>query len=65
MFTKLFDLGRGGEVKEKKTGNVRDRGLNKDVCGASREVVVDAGMRERGSGFKSGSQGLESKAGRR
>lgn len=39
-------------MKEKKTGNVRDRGLNKDVCGASREVVVDAGMRERGSSFR-------------
>lgn len=52
-------------MKEKKTGNVRGRGLNKDVCGASREVVVDAGMREI-----EGSQGLQcsaerGKAGRR
>lgn len=48
-------------MKEKKTGNVRDRGLNKDVCGASREVAVDVGMRDRGSSFKSGSQGLQGK----
>lgn len=33
-------------MKEKKTGNVRDRGLNKDDCGASREVVMNAGMRD-------------------
>lgn len=38
-------------MKEKKTGNVRGRGLNKDVCGASREVVVNAGM---GDGGQSG-----------
>lgn len=47
-------------MKEKKTGNVRGRGLNKDVCGASREEVVNAGMRDWGSGLKkSSSQGLQ------
>lgn len=39
-------------MKEKKMGNVRDWGLNKDVCGASREYGVQ----------KSGSQGLQSRA---
>lgn len=48
-------------MKEKKTGNVGDWRLNKDVCGASRELVVNAGMRERLQA-KSGSQGPQGRA---
>lgn len=44
-------------MKEKKMGNVRDWGLNKDICGASRELICECGIEGVATG-KSGSQGL-------
>ena len=45
-------------MKEKKTGNVRDWGLNKDVCGALTRVSCECGIGGVATAVqKSGSQG--------